>query len=72
MPSRSMRLSLVETGVRNVILGHLSGENNLPELALSVSERRMEQEGVRLGEDLRLDLAWRDHIGSVYTLGEGA
>ena len=65
-------LQLVDTGVRNVILGHLSGENNLPELALSTSEARMEREGIRLGEDLRLDLAWRDHIGSVYTLGEGA
>ena len=63
---------LVGTGVRNVILGHLSGENNRPELALSTSESRMEQEGIRLGTDLQLDLAWRDHIGSVYTLGEGA
>ena len=65
-------LQLVDSGVRNVILGHLSGENNLPELALSTSEARMEREGIRLGEDLQLDLAWRDRIGSVYTLGEGA
>ena len=63
---------LVGTGVRNVILGHLSGENNRPELALAVSEARMEREGIRLGTDLQLELAWRDHIGSVYTLGEGA
>ena len=42
------------------------------ELALSTSEARMEREGIRLGEDLRLDLAWRDRVGSVYTLGEGA
>ena len=63
---------LVNTGVRNVILGHLSGENNRPELALATSEERMEREGVRLGADLQLELAWRDHIGSVYTLGEGA
>ena len=63
-------LQLVDTGVRNVILGHLSGENNLPELALSTSQARMEREGIRLGEDLQLDLAWRDHVGSVYTLSE--
>ena len=56
--------------MRNVILGHLSGENNLPELALSTSQARMEREGIRLGEDLQLDLAWRDHVGSVYTLSE--
>jgi len=64
-------LQLVDTGVKNVILGHLSGENNRPELALRTSEARMEQEGIRLGEDLRLDLAWRDRMGSVYTLEAG-
>lgn len=64
-------VQLVDTGVHNVILGHLSAENNHPELALSTSRRRMEQEGVRLGEELRLELAWRDRVGSVYTLEEG-
>lgn len=64
-------LQLVESGVRNVILGHLSGENNLPELALGTSERRAQEAGLRLGQDLNLDLAWRDRVGSVYTLKEG-
>lgn len=64
-------VQLVETGVRNVILGHLSGENNRPELALTTSETRAELEGIRLGEELRLDLAWRDRVGGVYTLTEG-
>lgn len=64
-------LQLVESGVRNIILGHLSGENNLPELALSTSENRAEEAGLRLGKDLSLDLAWRDRVGSVYTLKEG-
>ena len=61
-------LQLVNTGVRNVILGHLSGENNTPELALETNERLMEQEGVRLGKDLHLEVALRDRVGSVYTL----
>ena len=65
-------LQLVDTGVKNVILGHLSGENNRPDLALSTSEMRMEREGIRLGVDLNLDLAWRDRVGSVYTLEAGA
>ncbi len=65
-------LQLVDTGVKNVILGHLSGENNRPDLALSTSEERMEREGIRLGVDLNLDLAWRDRVGSVYTLEAGA
>ena len=61
-------MELVDTGVRNVILGHLSGENNTPELALRTSEERAEREGVRLGVELCLDIAYRDRIGSVYSL----
>ena len=55
-----------------MILGHLSGENNLPELALRTSEDRAEQAGLRLGRDLSIDLAWRDRVGGVYTLKEGS
>ena len=65
-------VELVKTGVRNVILGHLSGENNRPELALSTSENQAELEGIRLGVDLHLDLARRDRVGGVYTLRDGA
>ena len=65
-------LQLVDSGVHHVILGHLSGENNLPELALRTSERRAEEAGLHLGRDLSIDLAWRDRVGGVYTLKEGA
>lgn len=61
-------LQLVEGGTQHVILGHLSGENNTPDLAFRVSEERMRREGVRLGVDLCLDVARRDQVGSVYTL----
>lgn len=64
-------IQLVESGVHHVILGHLSGENNLPELALQTSENRAEEAGIRLGQDLSLDMAWRDRVGGVYTLKEG-
>ena len=61
-------VQLVDSGVQNVILGHLSGENNTPELAMRVSESRIELEGIRLGVDLCLDIAHRDEVGSVYHL----
>ena len=64
-------MELVDTGVRNVILGHLSGENNTPALALRTSEERAEREGVKLGVELCLDIAYRDRIGGVYTLNDG-
>ena len=65
-------VELASSGVKNVILGHLSGENNTPDLAMMTSESRVELEGIRLGEDLTLDLAWRDKVGNVYTLREDA
>ncbi len=61
-------LQLVDSGTQHVILGHLSGENNTPSLALRTNEERMVREGVRLGIDLHLDVARRDQVGSVYTL----
>ena len=41
-------------------------------LALRTSECRAEEAGLRLGHDLSIDLAWRDRVGGVYTLKEGA
>ncbi len=61
---------LRETGVRNLILGHLSGENNTPRLALTTTESRCELEGMQMGVDIRVDIAYRDRVGGVYTIGD--
>ncbi len=61
-------LQLVENGTKNVVLGHLSGENNTPSLAYHVNEERMRREGIALGTELTLDVALRDRVGSIYTL----
>lgn len=49
----------------------MSGENNTPSLAYHISEDRMTREGIRLGQDLTLDVALRDRVGNIYTLGDG-
>ena len=59
---------LYDTGCRHVVLGHLSGENNTPELALETVRQSILARGLRPGEDITLDIAWRDRVGSVYTL----
>ena len=59
---------LAESGVKYVVLGHLSGENNDPGLALSTTQTRAELEGIVLGRDLCLDVACRDRVGSVYSV----
>ena len=61
-------LNLIAAGTRNVILGHLSGENNNPTLARRVSVSALEREGIRPGTDVRLQVALRDEVGDVFTL----
>ena len=63
-------LRLINAGTGNVILGHLSGENNTPILARRVSTQALEREGIRPDEDVRLQVALRDEVGSVYILKE--
>ena len=57
------------TGVRQVILGHLSGENNTPELAMTTAVDMLAANGIAAGRDVQVDMAWRDRVGSVYTIG---
>ena len=65
-------LRLIAAGTSDVILGHLSGENNTPTLARKTSGQALEREGVREGEDVRLQVALRDEVGSVFILRERA
>lgn len=61
-------LGLLETGVHRVVLGHLSGENNTPELALNTSLDYLISQGVSPQDDLNVDLSWRDRVGGLYTV----
>ena len=61
-------LALYAQGTKHFILGHLSGENNTPELADQTAEVRFELEGISPGEDVFLSMAHRDRVGDVYTL----
>lgn len=55
-----------EGRVRSVLLGHLSKENNVPELAYETVGSIVSEAGIRVGEDLNLDLTYRDRTGMVY------
>ena len=65
-------LRLINAGTTDVILGHLSGENNTPTLARRVSAETLAREGIRPDEDVRLRVALRDEVGQVYILKERA
>ena len=61
-------VKLREAGVRHAILGHLSGENNTPELALGTAQHILREAGIEPGRDMTVDMSWRDHPGNVYTI----
>lgn len=64
-------LSLAETGVRHVVLGHLSAENNLPELAFNTVCGMLKEAGLVCGRDVTVDMAWRGRVGNVYVIRDG-
>ena len=60
--------ALAERDVKHVILGHLSGENNTPELAMNTSLDILAHAGIAPDQDVNLYMAWRDHVGQVYSI----
>lgn len=51
-----------------VLLGHLSHENNFPELAMETVRGILEAGGLRDGRDLDLDMTYRNRIGRLYSI----
>ncbi len=59
---------LAERGCRNFILGHLSHENNFPELAYQTTLNALTEKRIAVGEDVFLEVAGRDRAGRVNIL----
>ena len=53
---------------RQVLLGHLSHENNTPEVAMQAILNTLEEERIFTGDELRIDVALRDCISDVYEI----
>ena len=66
--SAEVSAKLVRGGVRQIILAHLSEENNDPLLALRTHERRLEQEGVLVGRDVLIDVASQHQVSKYYEI----
>ena len=54
---------LVKLGTENILLGHLSEENNYPDLAFKTVELALEEADIKVGRDLTLRVADRYTIG---------
>ena len=61
-------VSLYRTGVRQVVLGHLSPENNYPELALSTVSKVLLSAGIVPDRDMFISVAARDSVSKKYEI----
>ena len=60
---------LVRAGARQIVLGHLSKENNFPELALKSVESALEEAGITPQVDVDLRVALRDSTTGIFSVG---
>jgi phosphoribosyl 1,2-cyclic phosphodiesterase len=61
-------LQLLKSGVRRVALGHLSQQNNTPEVAWHTVADLLAAEGVALGRDITVEMTWPDRPGATWVL----
>jgi len=57
---------LVQSGVKQVVLSHLSEENNTPDLAYSTIKKILSDNGIVEGVNVCVDVAFQDHVGTVF------
>jgi phosphoribosyl 1,2-cyclic phosphodiesterase len=56
------------TDLQEIWLCHLSGENNLPDVARRTVADRLKAAGVEVGKDVRLDVLLRGEVSDIYHL----
>lgn len=61
-------LRMAGKGLKNVLLGHLSKENNYPLLALETVKGMLRAEGIEIGREMNIELSFRDKISRVYDI----
>ena len=63
-----MAVNLAESGVKQIVLAHLSHENNLPILAYQTTQNCFKQSGIS-EKDTRVAVARRHERSSIFDLG---
>lgn len=59
---------MAEKGTKRFLLGHLSKENNFPELAYQTVCNALFERSIQAGTDIMLDVVLRDRVGNVIEL----
>lgn len=60
-----LTVSLAKMGTKRILLGHLSKENNFPELAYQTTFNELVKNGIRIGTDVLLNVASRSECSEV-------
>jgi len=61
-------LKFLEGDSMRVILGHLSKQNNYPELAYKTVQCVLEEEGIKIGSDVKLSMAQRENVSNFFEI----
>ncbi|MDD6040272.1 MAG: MBL fold metallo-hydrolase, partial [Clostridia bacterium] len=61
-------VALAKSGTRHLLLGHLSSENNTPDLAYRTALHALENAGAQLDRDVTLNVAGRFRTSCMYTM----
>ena len=61
-------VELAQNGTRHLLLGHLSSENNTPDLAYRTTLCALERAGAEVGQDVTLNVAGRYRTSCMYTI----
>ena len=56
---------LVRKGTKKIVLGHLSHENNFPQLAYKTVYNCLQENNIIVGKEVTLDVALRDRVGQM-------
>ena len=61
-------IPLVRSGVKQVVLSHLSEENNTPMLAYTTIKNVLASDGIVEGDHVCVDVAFQDKVGTIFSL----
>ncbi|NCB48124.1 MAG: MBL fold metallo-hydrolase [Clostridia bacterium] len=61
-------VSLAPTGLKQVVLSHLSEENNTPNLAYSTIKKILLEHGIEEGKHLCIDVAFQNEVGTIFNI----
>lgn len=63
-------VELINSGTEDILLAHLSKENNFPALAFETSNHILTENGIKIGKDVHLEVLRRDDLSDIFKVGK--